>query len=256
MSEYSIQELARLTGVSTRTLRWYHQIGLLCPARIGKNGYRLYSSEEVDRLQQILFYRALGVKLAKIGDILDAPGFDQTAALRGHLEALRCERARIDALIQTVQRTIESKERNEHMMDEQKFDCFKRDTIRGLEEAYGREIRQKYGDSSMDQAKAAVMAMNQNAYTQWMQLGEEIRSRLTQAVCAHEQPNSPAGAEIAGLHKRWLMLGPCPYSEKYHAGLAQMYAADERFRRYYDRDAAGCAQFLCEAVLSWLNQAR
>ena len=64
--EYSIQELSRLSGVTTRTLRWYDQIGLLKPSRVAESGYRYYGRAEVDRLQDILYYRALGVELARI----------------------------------------------------------------------------------------------------------------------------------------------------------------------------------------------
>ena len=83
--EYGIHELAELAGVTTRTLRWYDKIGLLKPIGIGENGYRRYGGAEVDRLQQILLYRALGVELAQIRSILDDPGFDRLAALKNHL---------------------------------------------------------------------------------------------------------------------------------------------------------------------------
>ncbi len=253
MREYTIHELARLAGVSTRTLRWYHQIGLLRPFRVAENGYRLYSGAEVDRLQNILFYRALGVELVQIGRILDNPTFDRMAALRGHLEALQEERARIDALIRTVRRTIQSEERNEVLMDEQKFECFKHEAVRKNEEAYGREIRQTYGDAAMDEANAHVLAMSREAYAEWKQLGDDIREQLAQAVRAGERPDGPVGAQIAEMHKRWLSFGPNAYDPKCHAGLAEMYVADERFRHYYDVEVDGCAQFLRDAVVSWLN---
>jgi len=254
VKEYTIHELARLAGVSTRTLRWYHQIGLLRPCRVGENGYRLYSGAQVNRLQHILFYRALGVELAQIGHMLDDPDFDRMAALRGHLEALQGERARIDALIHTVRRTIQSEERNEILMDEQKFECFKRDAVRKNEEAHGQEIRQAYGDAAMDQANAHVLAMSQEVYAEWKQLGDEIRDRLAQAVRSGDRPDGPMGVQIAEMHKRWLSLGPTAYDPKCHAGLAEMYVSDERFRRYYDGEMDGCAQFLRDAVVSWLKQ--
>ena len=86
--EYSIQELAKLAGVTTRTLRWYDQIGLLKPGRVAESGYRYYGDAQVDRLQDILYYRALGVELAQIRECLDDPAFDRLAALRSHLAAL------------------------------------------------------------------------------------------------------------------------------------------------------------------------
>src|SRR5699024_12753371 len=99
--EYSIQELSRLSGVTTRTLRWYDQIGLLKPSRVAESGYRYYGPAEVDRLQDILFYRALGVELGRIKECLDDPSFNRLAALQSHLAALAAERARADPLIQS-----------------------------------------------------------------------------------------------------------------------------------------------------------
>ena len=98
--EYSIQELSRLSGVTTRTLRWYDQIGLLKPSRVAESGYRYYGGAEVDRLQDILYYRALGVELARIKECLDDPSFDRLAALRNHLTALEAEQERLEAAVQ------------------------------------------------------------------------------------------------------------------------------------------------------------
>ena len=97
--EYSIQELSRLSGVTTRTLRRYDQIGLLKPSRVAESGYRYYGRAEVDRLQDILYYRALGVELARIKECLDDPSFDRLAALRNHLTALEAEQERLEQLI-------------------------------------------------------------------------------------------------------------------------------------------------------------
>ena len=138
--EYSIQELSRLSGVTTRTLRWYDQIGLLKPSRVAESGYRYYGGAEVDRLQDILYYRALGVELARIRECLDDPSFDRLAALRNHLAALEAERERLEQLIRSVKDTIGAEERNEIMSDEQKFEAFKQRTIAHNEEVYGEEI--------------------------------------------------------------------------------------------------------------------
>ena len=108
--EYTIQQLSNLAGVSTRTLRWYDEVGLLPPLRVGENGYRIYGPEEVDRLQLILFYRAMGMELRRIGEILDAPNFDRLAALRSHLSELEKQEAKITLMIESVKETILSAE--------------------------------------------------------------------------------------------------------------------------------------------------
>ena len=165
--EYSIQALARLAGVTTRTLRWYDQIGLLKPSRVADNGYRYYGPAEVDRLQDILYYRALGVALAQIRTCLDEPSFDRLAVLRSHLTALQGERARLEQLIRSVEATIGAMERKETMEDSKKFEAFKRQAVAWHEETYGREARDRYGDREVDQAQAAVQALTQDQYLQW-----------------------------------------------------------------------------------------
>ena len=144
--EYSIQELSCLSGVTTRALRWYDQIGLLKPSRVAESGYRYYGRAEVDRLQDILYYRALGVELARIKECLDDPSFDRLAALRNHLAALEAEWERLEQLIRSVKDTIGAEERNEIMSDEQEFEAFKQRAVAHNEEVYGAEIRAKYGD--------------------------------------------------------------------------------------------------------------
>lgn len=110
--EYSIQELAQLSGVSTRTLRYYDEIGLLKPARTNEAGYRFYGQLEVDMLQQILFYRALDMKLATIQAIIKAPNFQHAEALKTHRAALLQRQEQLVTILQTVEKTIQSIEGN------------------------------------------------------------------------------------------------------------------------------------------------
>ena len=117
---YSPAQLAHMSGVSVRTLHHYDQIGLLVPERRA-NGYRSYSSADAERLQQILILKRCGVELADIGRILDSPAFDARTALRAHLGELRRRRDGLDALIATVEQTIDHLEKGTAMADEQRF---------------------------------------------------------------------------------------------------------------------------------------
>ena len=251
--EYSIQELSRLAGVTTRTLRWYDQIGLLKPSRVAESGYRYYGRAEVDRLQDILYYRALGVELARIKECLDAPTFDRLAALRSHLAALEAERERLEQLIRSVKDTIGAEERNELMSDEQKFEVFKQRTVAHNEEVYGAEIRAKYGDKEVDEANAAVMNLTQEQYRVWTELGQEIQNRLEEAVRAGVSPEREEGKKITALHRRWLTLTGNRYDPAKHRGIAELYVMDERFTAYYDKQVPGCARFLRDAVVHWIK---
>ena len=227
--EYSIWELSRLSGVTTRALRWYDKIGLLKPGRVAENGYRWYNPAQVDRLQDILYYRTLGVELARIRECLDDPSFDRLAALRSHLSALEQERERLDGLIRSVKKTILTQERKAVMDDQEKFEALKRRAVVWHEETYGREAREKYGDTMVDAAQHAVLDLTPEQYREWSALGEEIR-------------------------RRWLTLTGNAYDPDKHRGLAQLYVQDGRFTAYYDREVPGCARFLCGAVCRWAGQ--
>lgn len=147
--KYTVKQLAALSGVTPRTLRWYDLEGLLKPLRRTDAGYRLYGPQEVDRLQQILFYRELGLELSAIRRLLDDPAFDREAALQSHLAALEARRTRLDALILTVKKTLKGASM---MSDLEKFECFKQKVIRENEETYGAEVRARYGNEVMDRA--------------------------------------------------------------------------------------------------------
>ena len=249
--EYTVKALAELAGVTPRTLRWYDQIGLLKPLRTTEAGYRLYGPKQLDRLQDILFYRELGLDLASIRTILDDPAFDRQAALQSHLTELKDRRARLDELILTVQRTIDNIKGGTKMTDQEKFEAFKRNAVAAMEAAHGAESRQKYGDAEVDRANACVLALTQEEYTAWKALGDEILQALTAAVQAGAAPAGPEGQRIAQLHRRWLSYSWEAYTSQAHAGLAELYVSDPRFTAYYDREVSGCAAFLRDAVRAY-----
>ena len=249
--EYTVKALAELAGVTPRTLRWYDQTGLLKPLRTTEAGYRLYGPKQLDRLQDILFYRELGLDLTSIRAILDDPAFDRQAALQSHLTELKARRARLDELILTVQRTIDNIKGGTKMTDQEKFDAFKRRVIAANEAAFGQEIRQKYGDEEADRANACVLALTQEEYEAWKALGGEIHAALAAAVGAGADPAGPEGQRIAQLHRRWLSYSWEAYTPQAHAGLAELYVSDPRFTAYYDREVSGCAAFLRDAVRAY-----
>ena len=249
--EYTVQALAELSGVTPRTLRWYDRIGLLKPGRVGENGYRYYGPAQVDRLQDILYYRALGVPLEQIKASLDDPSFDRLAALRGHLAALEGERERLEGLIRSVKTTIRKQERSEIMNDAEKFEAFKQRAVDWHERIYGREAREKYGDRMVDAAQHAVLDLTPEKYEAWKNLGEELQGRLEAAVRSGADPAGAEGQTVTQLHRRWLSMSGGPYDPAKHRGIAELYVADERFAAYYDKDVPRCTRFLRDAVLHW-----
>lgn len=246
--EYTVQKLSKLAGVTTRTLRYYDEIGILKPTRINSSGYRIYGHEEVNKLQQILFYRELGVSLEDIKEIITSPNFDSTNALKEHREKLLAKKNQLDILIANVDKTIAEVEGRIIMSDKEKFQGFKEKLIKDNEEKYGTEIREKYGDSAVNASNEKFRNMTKEQYSEYEKLGKEVIETLKAAFTTND-PASVLAQKAADLHRTWLSYTWNNYSKEAHAGLAQMYVEDERFTQYYDKDQPGLAAFLRDAVL-------
>lgn len=251
--EYGIRELSELAGISTRTLRYYDEIGLLKPRRVTEAGYRCYGPDEVALLQQILFYRERGFELKTIQKILYDESFDMLRAMEEHLRALEDRKAETEALISTVKKTIRDLKGDCKMNDKEKFQAFKEKMLRENEEKYGAEARQKYGNEQVDAANRNMMGLTEEQFESWQALDSQILQRLEAGVREGICPDSEEAGEIARLHQQWLMITTPKYSAQMHRGIAALYIADARFTEYYDRSAAGCAQLLHDAVQHWIR---
>lgn len=245
--EYTIQKLGKLAGISTRTLRYYDEIKLLIPARINSSGYRIYGQHEVNRLQQILFYRELGLGLEEIKAIIDASTFDEQLALENHHTQLLEKQEQLNNLIQNVEKTIATLKGETTMTNKEKFEGFKKKMVDDNEKKYGKEIREKYGNDTINKSNQKVMDMTEEEMNAINKLGDEVISTLLLAMDSGD-PAGELGLKTAELHKKWLMNYWSEYSNEAHAGLSLMYVADERFTVYYDTHREGAAEFLCDAI--------
>ncbi|MEL7654518.1 MAG: MerR family transcriptional regulator [Bacillota bacterium] len=250
--EYTILKLGNMAGISTRTLRYYDEIGILKPARINSSGYRIYGQKEIDRLQQILFYRALEVDLETIKGLITAPDFDGIKALNEHREKLLDKKEQLDRLIANVEKTIASAEGRITMKDKEKFEGFKNRIVEDNEKKYGKEVREKYGNESMDRSNQKVLNMTQEEYSRAENLAKEIKETLAEAFEIGD-PSSETAQKAVDLHRQWLCLYWDSYSKEAHAGLGDTYVADERFRAYYDEDKPGTAEFFRDAIRVYTN---
>lgn len=249
---YTAGQLARLAGVTPRTLRWYEAAGLLAPPR-GENGYRQYGEAETARLQQILFFREAGLELADIGRILNEPAFDAAEALQRHLQGLYHRKSALDALIATAEKTLEHMKGNIAMTDEERFEGFKKQLVENNEQQYGTEVRSRWGSEAADAANAKMMKMTPEEYAAFEQLTETLNTALAEAVQAGAGPTGPQGQAVAALHKQWLCHTWPKYNAQAHKNLAQMYVDDERFAAYYNNLAPGAALFLRDAVAAMVD---
>ncbi|MCZ8541260.1 MerR family transcriptional regulator [Psychrobacillus psychrodurans] len=246
--EYTVQKLGQLAGISARTLRYYDEIGLLKPTRINSSGYRIYCVTEVNRLQQILFYRELGVNLESIKEIMTSPAFDGTQALRDHRDKLLEKRVQLDALINNVDKSIKQTERKISMTDKEKFEGFKQKLVDDNEKKYGKEIRKKYGEDTVNASNVKIKGMTEEEYAKIQKLEEQMFMNLKAAM----DTGNPAGEQAqkaADLHKQWLCFYWDQYSKEAHEGLAEMYVSDERFTAYYDKVQSGATEFLRDAIV-------
>ncbi len=244
--EYSVDRLAKLSGVSARTLRYYDQIGLLTPKRVS-NGYRVYGREEVDLLQQILFYRELEVPLEEIRSILHEGSYDAAAALQAHLTAMKDKMRRIEQLIGNLEKTIVAKKGGADMSDREKFEGFKRSLVEENEQKYGDEVRRKYGKEALDASSQKLMGLTEAQYAKAEGLSREFNEALKTALQTGD-PAGPLAQKACALHREWLTYFWKDYSKQAHLGLAQTYVDDPRFRQYYDGIIKGGAEFLLEAM--------
>ncbi|OPX88489.1 MAG: HTH-type transcriptional activator mta [Pelotomaculum sp. PtaB.Bin104] len=250
--EYTIRKLAQLAGISTRTLRYYEEIGIIKPARINLSGYRIYGQAEVNRLQQIMFYKELGFKLEVIKEILMSPSFDEAKALKEHREKLLDKRKQLDLLIVNVEKTIALIEGRMTMTDQEKFKGFKQKLIDENEKKYGNEIREKYGEDTVNKSNEKLKNMTQEEYDVANRLANEVTITLAEAFKTGD-PGSDLAQKAADLHKQWLTHFWSEYSKEAHAGLAQMYVDDERFKQYYDEKQPGTAEFLRDAIFIYTD---
>lgn len=246
--EYSIKKLAEMAGVTSRTLRYYDTIQLLKPKRINSSGYRIYGEEEIDRLQQILFFREFEISLEEIKNYLDNPHFNHTEALLQHRHELVARRDRLDQLLKTLDTTVANRKGETTMTDKQKFEGFKQQQLGDNETKYGKEIRDKYGADTVKQANKKFDNLTEEQYTIMQKTAKQILTDLKNAMKSGE-PVSTESQKLAKLHKDWLSYTWPTYSKAAHRGLADMYVADERFTKYYDNTAGkGAAQFLRDAI--------
>jgi len=230
---YQIQTLAALSGVSTRTLRYYHQIGLLVP-KIGANGYRWYDDQAVDQLQLILMYRQLDFSLAQIKVLVQDPPAKRLAALQAQRAQLQEKQINLDRTMQQLATTIKNQRREIMMQDEEKFAAFKAEQVEKNTQHFGQEVVQRWGQAAKDAADAKYLGLSQATLAQMHEFEQALSTALNVYLAQPKLPSEPAKV-VFDRHRQWLQLTWPNYTPEVHRGLATMYVADERFSQYYDQ---------------------
>lgn len=251
-----VNEAAKLAGVSVRTLHYYDRIGLLKPAQVGENGYRLYGEEDFIRLQQILFFKELDFSLEEIKNILDNPRFDRISALKTHKQLLVDKKRRLENIIQSVEQTIKSIEGGEAMSKQEMFEPFDMREIEEHRKKYEQETRDKYGATdAYEQSRRKTAGYKEEDWKRIQHQLEVIYKRMIAAM-----PGGPGCEEAqhaAADLRNHISSSYYDCTPEIFRGLGDMYVNDPRFTKNIDKYQEGLAEFLREAMheycdrLSW-----
>ncbi|HZZ68535.1 MAG TPA: MerR family transcriptional regulator [Phenylobacterium sp.] len=255
MSGHTVKQVARMSGVSVRTLHHYDEIGLLKPACVGANGYRYYAREELLRLQQVLFHRELGFSLEEIARVLDAPGFDRTAALRAHRAKLEAESRRYRRLVRTIDETLAALEEGAAKMEDKAmyrgFDPEKQASYeKELVETHGPEMQ-----GHIDHAKRGMAGWRQADYDAMQAEAEAIEAGMAKALTDGLPVDASAVTALMRRQHAWVGKSwnrPAPAAA--FKGLGEMYLADPRFRDRYDGRQAGLAEYMAAAMAAFADR--
>ncbi|HEY3364913.1 MAG TPA: MerR family transcriptional regulator [Symbiobacteriaceae bacterium] len=243
---YTVKAVADLAGISIRTLHHYDDIGLLKPAQVTASGYRLYGQEDLERLQQVLFFRELGLTLHEIKEIINSPGFDRRQALLDHKQLLLERQDRLERLIQSVDRTLESMERGIKMDEKELFGGFD-------PSKYEEEARQRWGKSK----EYAQSNARTKKYTKedWTAIGQES-SLINQglAVLMDRSPADPEVQEWVRRHHQQINDRFYTCSLEIYRNLGDMYVQDERFAANYERVKPGLTEFMRAAMHAYCDK--
>jgi DNA-binding transcriptional MerR regulator len=250
---YSVGAVARLAGVSVRLLHHYDRIGLLTPSERSAAGYRIYSLADLRRLQQILFYRALGFTLDDIARVLADPGQDAVAHLRRQHRLLRAQISRRQDMLAAIEKELEAGKMGIALTPEEQFEIFGTDKVSG---EWAQEAQRRWGDTeawAQSQRRAA-------AYTKqdWIDIQAEaaaINQEFLASMAAGSAADGPRATDIAERHRQHISRWFYDCSPEMHRGLAEMYLADERFGRNYDDLAPGLARYVHDAMLANADRA-
>ena len=238
---YTVKEIAELAGVTTRTLRYYDEIGLLDPAEIGENGYRYYDQDNLIKLQQILFFRELEIPLNDIQLIMSQPDFNLSGALDAHRSSLEKKAERLYKLIRTIDHTLATI-RGERMMSAEEY-------FEGFDETrYEEETRQRWGSTPQyaeSQRKWASYSKEQK---------QEIKAeggRLTVRMVSEDPDASADDPDVqAAVGEYFSYLNKYFYTCElsFLRGLADMWVDDPSYAINYERIREGGAEFVQDAV--------
>ncbi|MFD4952115.1 MerR family transcriptional regulator [Streptomyces sp. NPDC058451] len=244
---YSVGQVAGFAGVTVRTLHHYDDIGLLVPGERSHAGHRRYGDADLDRLQQILFYRELGFPLEEVAALLDDPEADPAAHLRRRHELLTARIEKLKEMAAAVEHAMEARRMGIDLTPEERFEVFGDHDP----ERYADEVGQRWGGTEAYRQSQRRTA----SYTKedWKRLTEEqdaIHRRMAELLDAGTPARSEAAMDVAEAHRRFISGSYYDCGHEMHSCLARMHVADPRFTATYEKIRPGLAAYLHDAILA------
>ncbi|MGW3038609.1 MerR family transcriptional regulator [Kitasatospora sp. NPDC001159] len=244
---HSVGAVAKIAKVTVRTLHHYDEIGLLSPAGRTRAGYRRYVDADLDRLQQILFYRELGFPLEEIAAILDDDSVSPSEHLRRQHRLLTDRIRHLQELATAVEHAMEARKMGIQLTPEEKFEIFGE----GYQEEWEQEAEQRWGDTEA----WAESQRRTGGYTKadWQRIQDEmtrLNASLVEALTAGEPADGTAAMDLAEAHRQHICQNFYDCTFTIHRGLAGLYVSDPRWTTTYENLAPGLAQWLHDAILA------
>jgi Predicted transcriptional regulators len=245
VSGYSVGQVARLAGITVRTLHHYDEIGLLSPGERTAAGYRRYTEADLDRLQQVLFYRELGFPLEEIAAILDEPGTDPLTHLRRQRELLSRKVGRLQQMVAAVEKAMEAYMSGVSLTPEERFEVF------GdfKPEEYAEEAERLWGGSEeFATSRRRTASYGKQDWQRIRAEADEVLNGFAALYGAGDPADAREAMDLAERHRRHISTWFYECTYEIHKGLADLYVADERFAADFERVAPGLTAYVRDAI--------
>lgn len=244
---YSVGQVARFAGVTVRTLHHYDEIGLLVPSERNHAGHRRYGDDDLDRLQQILFYRELGFPLDEVAVLLDDPDADPQEHLRRQHDVLKARIGKLQEMAAAVEYTMEARRMNVRLTPEEKFEVFGDFDP----DDYAAEAAERWGGcDAYKESQRRTASYTKEDWKRLMAEFDAIHRKMADLMAQGVAADSEAAMDVAEEHRQFISGGYYDCSYEMHTGLGEMYVADERFTATYEKIRPGLAVYMRDAMLA------
>jgi DNA-binding transcriptional MerR regulator len=248
---YSVGQVAGFAGVTVRMLHHYDGIGLLVPSERSHAGHRRYSDADLDRLQQILFYRELGFPLDEVAALLDDPDADPRAHLRRQHDLLTARIEKLQKMAAAVEHAMEARKMGIDLTPEEKFEVFGDFDP----DQYEDEVRERWGNTeAYRQSRERTASYTKEDWKRATEQFDAIHRRMADLMAAGTPADSEEAMDTAEEHRRFISGTYYDCSHEMHTCLGEMYVSDPRFTATYDKIRPGLAVYLRDAIAA--NTAR